>query len=144
MQKIQKTYKLFLDDIREPINAFAYTRWEEFLKDDWVIVRDYNQFVNVIELQWKENNTFPEIIAFDHDLDDQHYLPQPLWGDDYNKWAEEQNFEEKTGYDCAKWLVDFCIDNDLELPQWYCHSMNPSGRDNINIYLRNFKNKQNG
>ena len=47
-------------------------------------------------------------------------------------------FSEKTGYDCTKWLVNFCMDNNLKLPDYYSHSMNTVGRRNILGYLDNF------
>lgn len=52
---------------------------------------------------------------------------------------------EKTGYDCAKWLIDYCIDNDLELPKKVLvHSMNPTGAENIkslfNTYNKIYNN----
>lgn len=50
-------------------------------------------------------------------------------------------FSEKTGYDCAKWLVDYCIDNKLTLPKHvYVHSMNPVGKKNIQMLFTNFNN----
>ena len=49
---------------------------------------------------------------------------------------------EKTGYDCAKWLVDYCMDNGLKLPEFEVHSMNPAGGENIRMYLENFKKHQ--
>ena len=46
---------------------------------------------------------------------------------------------EKTGYSCAKWLIDFCIDKDLPLPEYFCHSLNPGGKENILSILKNYK-----
>jgi len=41
-------------------------------------------------------------------------------------------FKEKTGYHCAKWLIDYCMDNEKELPKKIIvHSMNPYGSKNI-------------
>jgi hypothetical protein len=35
-------------------------------------------------------------------------------------------------YDCAKWLINYCIDNKKELPaEILIHSMNPVGSANI-------------
>lgn len=79
----------------------------------------------------------PDFIAFDHDLALEHYAP-PSQYDRYNEWAIEQNFSEETDYDYAKWLVDYCIDTDQKLPDFFSHSMNPTGRENINILLNNF------
>jgi len=129
--EIVKTYKLFLDDIRDPKEAFSYTGFQDFLKDDWKIVRNYDQFIGFIGRNWEYHKAFPSIIAFDHDLADEHYGA-----------PSTAIFKEKTGMDCAKWLVDFCIDNELALPSWISHSMNPAGRDNINLFLQNFKRHQ--
>ena len=71
----------------------------------------------------------PDVISFDHDLGDEHYTN--------NSNINYSEFKEKTGYDCAKWLIDYCIDNDLDFPKViYIHSMNPYGSLNIeSIFL---------
>lgn len=46
---------------------------------------------------------------------------------------------EKTGLDCAKWLVNYCMDKDLNLPAYEVHSMNPAGGKNILSLLQNFE-----
>lgn len=46
---------------------------------------------------------------------------------------------EKTGLDCAKWLVNLCMDNNLDLPDYIVHSMNPAGAKNIWEYLENYR-----
>lgn len=48
------------------------------------------------------------------------------------------NYVEKTGYDCAKWLVEYCINNNKSLPKYAIQSANPVGRENINSLLTNF------
>lgn len=119
---------LFLDDIRQPKDAFEYTKEEMFLNQEWAIVRNFDEFKNHIE-----NNIMPNFISFDHDLADTHYTPQHLWND-YDKskeWQDQQVHKEKTGYECAMWLVEYCINNGLQLPKYYCHSMNPVGKDKI-------------
>jgi len=128
---------LFLDDIREPKHAFEYTRQEMFLRQNWEVVRNFDEFKTYIS-----DNGLPVFISFDHDLADSHYTPEYLWND-YNKskeWQEQQLHKEKTGYECAVWLVDYCIDNNLKLPKYYCHSMNPVGKDKILNLLQSFKN----
>lgn len=45
---------------------------------------------------------------------------------------------EKTGYECAKWLVSYCIDNKLKLPSYYVHSMNPVGAENIHGMMASY------
>lgn len=114
---------LFLDDIRYPIEAYHYTGQDIFFRKDWHIVRSYEQFVDRIL-----EKGLPEMISFDHDLAEIHYLKP--YSDEYT---------EKTGYDCAKLLVEYCMDHYLDLPQYYCHSMNPVGKENIESLLKNFK-----
>lgn len=127
---------LFLDDLRYPKEAHTYTGKRIFIKKKWDIVRNYNQFVEYIE-----KNGLPDFISFDHDLADTHYTPEEYW-DDYeaNKaYQESLVHNEKTGYECAKWLIDYCIDNGYKLPEFYCHSMNPVGRDKINSILNQYQ-----
>ena len=126
-----KAYNLFLDDIREPYDAFLYTKDTDFSKLKWVVVRNYEEFVQLISENY-ENGSFPGLIAFDHDLADEHYehLPGTI------PYSE---MEEKTGMHCATWLVDFCIDNNVKLPAFKVHSMNPAGRANIKGLLENYK-----
>jgi len=113
------SYKLFLDDVRRPETTFHYMGLPVFTEPNWIIVRNYYAFISLIE-----KKGIPEVIAFDHDLADEHYKKQEF---DYNN--EES---EKTGYHCAKWLIDYCMDNELELPiKIIIHSMNPYGSMNI-------------
>ncbi|OCA70055.1 cyclic-phosphate processing receiver domain-containing protein [Chryseobacterium arthrosphaerae] len=122
---MEKTKRLlFLDDVRYPIEAYHYTKQDIFLRSDWHIVRNYGQFVSRIL-----EKGLPEMISFDHDLADEHYLK-----------PDAQEFVEKTGYDCAKWLTEYCMENYLDLPEFHCHSMNPVGKKNIISLLENFKN----
>jgi len=125
---------LWLDDLRNP---FIDTEGKVPPIIDSVVewVLNYEQFV-----QWIEKFGLPDIISFDHDLADEHYTPEQYWSD-YQKskeYQESQNYQEKTGMDCAKWLVDYCIDNNLKLPTFYIHSANPVGADNIKFYLQNY------
>ena len=43
----------------------------------------------------------------------------------------------KSGYDCAKWLVDYCLDNKVQIPEWNIQSANPVGKENIGSLLSN-------
>ena len=126
---------LFLDDIRIPRDAFNYTCFIPFLKMEWDIVRNYTEFVDYIK-----TTGLLKFISFDHDLADTHYTPEHLWTDYYasKEWQDNQVHTEKTGYHCALWLVDFCVENNLSIPQFYCHSQNPVGKDKIIGLLENF------
>lgn len=112
---------LFLDDIRNPIDAPAFTTGRginpDIYKEKWIVVRDYTQFID-----WITKNGLPELISFDHDLGEA---------------------DERTGMDCAKWLVNYCLDNNLRLPEWAIHSANPVGYDNIRGLLLSFEARGN-
>jgi hypothetical protein len=124
---------LWLDDLRNPFINIEGIVPKENLIIDWVL--NYEQFV-----QWIEKYGLPKIISFDHDLANEHYTPGEYWNDYQisKEYQDAQNYQEKTGMDCAKWLVDYCIDNKKELPLFYVHSANPVGADNINGILNNY------
>lgn len=119
--------KLYLDDIRIPKT------------DGWVVVRSYQEFVD-----WITKNGIPDEISFDHDLGMEHikyYFDNG--GHDNPPDPLNANFKEKTGYDAAKWLCNYCWENGLPLPSWGVHSANPVGRDNIKQLLKNYEVKYN-
>jgi hypothetical protein len=123
---------LFLDDFRIPEDAFKYTHNSDYLKLKWDIVRDYDAFVKYIK-----RNGMPDMISFDHDLADVHYEIQD---EESLKKLHESEDREKTGFDCAKWVIDYCIDNNKKLPLILIHSMNPVGSENIkNLFLSYIK-----
>lgn len=114
----KKIKKIFLDDIRNPKT------------NDWIIVRNYQEFVN-----WITENGLPDEISFDHDLALISYEPSTQ--------KEKFEYTEKTGYDAAKWLCEYCWINGLPIPSWNVHSANPVGRDNIISILKNYQEKLN-
>ena len=132
-------YNLFLDDIRMPHEAYEYTKQKMFLDKQWVIVRNYDEFVDHIT-----EHGMPVLISFDHDLADEHYTPEEYWHD-YElskKYQDAQNYVEHTGLSCAKWLIEFCLDTCDRLPEYYSHSQNTVGKDNILRILDNYARSQ--
>lgn len=113
-------YKLFLDDVRSPEDV----RWVLLPDGPWTIARNYNEFVKHIETLG-----LPAFVAFDHDLADEHY----------GSVIAKSTYKEKTGFECAKWLVEYCMARNLKFPKYTVHSMNPVGRDNIKNYIESFK-----
>lgn len=125
-------YNLFLDDIRIPANAWNYMKDSRYLHFEWEIVRNYDEFVDHITKKYKEYGVLPQLISFDHDLSYEHY-------GEVGSGVHYDQYKEKTGYDCAKWLVNFCIDNKCKIPKHIVHSANPIGADNIYKYLYNYE-----
>lgn len=121
-------FNIYLDDVRTPVDP----RWE--------VVRNYEEFVEKVEKIGLENI---EVISLDHDLGDtamQEYFNNvsPNYSLDYS------NISERTGYDCAKWLVNHFYDRQEKqtssstFPLVYTHSANPIGSANIMGYINNF------
>ena len=135
---------LWLDDYRNPyskeIDWMVFSPIGRNVEIFWV--RTYNEFVDWISL-----NGLPDGICFDHDLgiilDPNAEKIQMYKGviSDYS--ISHYDDEEKTGYDCAKWLVEYCIENKVDLPLYSIISANPVGKENIDKLLKNFiKNRE--
>jgi hypothetical protein len=45
---------------------------------------------------------------------------------------------DKDGYDCAKWLIDWCIENNYPAPDYDIQSANPVGRENIESIFKTY------
>lgn len=127
---------LWLDDIRNPHLAnwlMQYAPRFAYGEGEVIWVKGYTEFVD-----WIKTNGLPDMIAFDHDLGKDEALLKIQNGMSKRK-ARIERRETMSGHDCAKWLVEYCMDNDLELPKWTVQSANPTGRDNINGLLNNFR-----
>lgn len=62
-----------------------------------------------------KKNGLPDIVCFDHDLG-----------------------TEKSGYDCAKYLVNYCQQHNLDIPQYDIQSSNVVGKENIRSLMDNW------
>ena len=119
---------LYLDDVRTPITTLP--DYEE-----WVVVRNYDEFVD-----WITKNGIPELISFDHDLANEHIV-------DYFRQRRIKGYQtpdydsyyEKTGMDCAKWLINYAEENDLKINYVSVHSHNPVGAKNIQSLINQYK-----
>ncbi len=127
--------RLFLDDIRDPKEVFKFVHKSLFVTLNFTTVRNFDEFIWFILDKW-----VPSFVTFDHDLAPEHYTPEEYWSDyDKSKEYQEQKYKEyteKTWLDCAKWLVDYCNDNDKPFPRYYVHSQNPIWRDWIEQYIQ--------
>lgn len=118
---------LWLDDIRDPfvIKEWIYTI--QYLKEEYLRIEDESCEVQWVKTQiefekYIKENGLPDLISFDNDL----------------------GIGNGEGYDCAKWLVEYCMDNNVQLPKWFIHSANPVAKENIKNLLINFENNYYG
>jgi hypothetical protein len=127
------SYNLFLDDFRTPDDAYLLRLNPVYMTEHWIIVRNYNEFINYIE-----THNVPDAVSFDHDLAFEHYQTPNKMGKYPSKLSYDQ-YTEKTGYDCAKWLINYCIDNKKELPTTILvHSLNVAGSLNIRSLFESY------
>ena len=133
-------YNLFLDDIRTPMTCDHMANASFYRTNEWLVARNYNEFVGIIEDQWFNGNFWPGLISFDHDLADVHYTDSFITEDQYDETYV--GLAEKTGMDCAKWLADFCMEQGLEFPKIMIHSQNTVGAKNIQSFVESFRRHQ--
>lgn len=120
---------LFLDDIRNP---------PEHLSKIFDIVRSYDEFVDYIETYG-----VPEVISFDHDLHPEHTSFFYERGGFKNPPdPKNELFRIKTGYDCAKWLINYCDENNFKLKIVVIHSRNPIGSSNLYQLISSYQMKK--
>jgi hypothetical protein len=114
--------KIYLDDVRTPID-----------KNDWVVVRNYDEFVDKVIEIGLENI---ELISLDHDLGDS---AMKEWHKNvyHNYELNYDNITEKTGMDCTKWLVEQWMDG-KPFVEVVIHSANAIGSANMLGYVNNY------
>ena len=137
---MKKRTLLWLDDVRNPVER------------DWLVFSHIGRDVDVVWVKsyfefttWIEKNGLPDAICFDHDLGEDESIERVKRGLS-KRQVRILKKEAKSGMDCAKWLVEYCIDNKLSLPKYNIQSANPVGKENIDSLLKNFtkRNTQHG
>lgn len=114
--------KIYLDDIRTPT------------EEGWTVCRSYDEFVKAVDDIGLENI---ETISLDHDLGDTA-IREYFKNTSKNYIIDYNNIHEKTGYDCAKWIVNKSMEDEIVLPTITVHSANPVGAANIMGYINNY------
>lgn len=125
---IKPTFKfcVFLDDERN-INDVYWVDYPKYFRIH--TIRTFETFkkqvVNILNMSLPEQETISMIdFSFDHDIQ-----------------CFDAAGNEKTGYDCVKWLCDYCMDRKIDLNKfsYVVHSQNPIGAENIIQYIENCK-----
>ena len=117
-----KKYYIYLDDVRTLVDP------------KWTVVRSYDEFVAKVTDIGLFNIY---LISLDHDLGDS---AMKEWHTNvyHNYKLDYNNITEKTGYDCAKWLVEQWLDG-KPVVDVYTHSANAIGSANIMGLINNYR-----
>lgn len=120
---------LYLDDQRTPKNnpPDGY--------EPWHIVRNYNEFK-----AWIDLNGMPDYVSFDHDLAEEHMQDYYRYQFNGISAVNYNDFKEKTGLDCARYMIEYAMNNKVSLPRLVgVHSHNPMGAINIQSLVNSYK-----
>jgi hypothetical protein len=78
------------------------------LRSNWRIARNVDDAIYYIRIYGR-----PDYMSLDHDL----------------------GYGKQTGMDFCKWLVNWSIDTGWTIPDFFIHSQNPVGAENMASYL---------
>ena len=128
---------LWLDDIRDP-NDNIWWNWiakegVNLTHFNLVWVKSYDEFT-----KWIKFNGLPEVICFDHDLGEDVAQDRVSRGMS-KRGARKLKRETLSGFDCTKWLVEYCLDKQMPFPEYRIQSANPVGAENIRGLIENFR-----
>lgn len=110
--------KIFLDDLRLVDMSHNSNKGIRNISN-FVIARNDREFIKIVD----SSILSIDLVSFDHDL------------------ACYNNGIEFTGKNACEYLIDKCIEYDRKFPDWYVHSDNTCGRDNIIGLILNYIKK---
>lgn len=136
-----KDYNLFLDDKRNPSDAYldstdlknntplptliSLCSHSGIKESEWVVVRDFDDFALMLR-----HCGIPKVVSFDHDLHMEH-MKHYFQVTRQTGNIEYENFEYKTGLQCAELLAERCKALEIKPDICYIHSANEYGKINI-------------
>ena len=130
----KEVYNLFLDDVRVVKDAVIHKLNRKLIKEskipavDWLIVRSYDDFVKTV----KEKGV-PNVVSFDNDLSQEQtgYFVRNHEKNDFNVDVYNDN-----GISCARFLIQYCKEQNKPLPTYYVHSANYHAVDFIENLMK--------
>jgi hypothetical protein len=107
--------KIFLDDLRS-VDMSHNPNKGLGVVTDFVVVRNDDDFIKLVDKHFDEIT----LVSFDHDL------------------ACFRDGVEFTGKTACEYLIGKCLETGKKFPDWYVHSDNTSGRQNIIGLILNY------
>ena len=116
-------------------DADLYKRIIEFIQREHIVLTEH---VGDLSLSKTEGMKNRDVVIYEQDMS---WLRE---SDLVEIWFDHDLGENAgTGYDSAKYLVEFCIEHNMDLPDYYIQSNTPAGKLNIDSYLKSFLKSQN-
>ena len=120
-------FMIWLDDVRghdsKKFKDFYNQVYNRYGTADMPIqildAKDYAQFIDRIGYVNEHSALENTIISFDHDLG-----------------CDASGNILESGADCLKYLINFCLDNNLRLPECLIHTSNPVGKLNMESIIK--------
>lgn len=130
--KREMTYNVFIDDQLRPIDIFYKTNNPFYKVEQFITVKSFNEFKECVEEHFKKDGSYPGFISFDF------LLTQVLMKvtDDYSVYQNDDSYV-LSGFECAQWIIDFVLKNNIPIPKYIIHDTNPTGRYKINKVFNN-------
>jgi len=130
----KEVYNLFLDDLRVVKDAVIHKLNRKLIEEsqipavDWWIVRSYDDFVKTV----KEKGV-PNVVSFDNDLSQEQtrYFVRNHEKNGFNVDVYNDN-----GISCARFLIQYCKEQNKPLPTYYVHSANYHAVDFIENLMK--------
>jgi len=127
-----KTYKVLLDDYRNPEDVYYLTHDEVYLEQGWLVVRSFEELTANIS-GYYHRGAFPYLVSFDSAISTMHLSRDS---------GSVETFVEKTAVDCACWLAEYVAKYALELPEVRFHSSDDEAAKSILKVFDAFKEKK--
>lgn len=127
-----QTYKVLLDDYRDPEDVYYQTHDRVYLEQSWLVVRSFEDFTANISAYY-HRGAFPRLVSFDGTLSTLHLSRES---------GELETYIEKTAVDCAKWLAEYVAGKELEMPEIKVHSPSEEASQSILEVFETFKEKR--
>lgn len=134
MEIVSGDYCMFLDDERSVTDARiegkSLISRSNIPKEEWVIVRSYDEFVDIIH-----KRGIPRVVSFDNDLTESHLTACLMTKSDQEYQEKVANKQiSKTGFHAMKYLFELCKSKGLTIPKYYIHTANPFARTLMENY----------
>lgn len=92
----------------------------------WIVCQHPNDFCDYIR-----KHPLPDMISLNHDFADEHYIDFANHQAIGIEAINYDKFKVATGLHLMRWLIHWCMENDLDLPVINVHSENTLGTANM-------------